>query len=274
MSGQPRQASLWDVDDVTGFGAVANMAINPVEQIDVREFCRRWHYTNSGGSALWNYGLYDGDVLVGVVSYNIPTLRTCASLFGKEHAAEVVHMGRLVCADDAPRNSESRLIAASLKMLYVESQTWRAEELSDHYVNGHTRDCAPDGKCDWQTTKERDNTWKRPELRAVITFAAEDAGHIGYVYQATNALYTGTGGYSKNYTTADGRAISTNGKCGPEEMERLRRLGVEMTRAKPKHRYVYLLGNKTKRKESRRMLKLPVLPYPKPDATPNREETQ
>jgi hypothetical protein len=57
-------------------------------------------------------------------------------------------------------------------------------------------------------------------------------------------------------------------------MERLKRLGVEMTQAKPKHRYVYLLGNKTKRKESRRMLKLPVLSYPKPDATPNREETQ
>lgn len=215
-----RQVSLWDVDDVTEFGPVSGMTVGPVEQIDVREFCRRWHYTNSGGSALWNYGLYDGPTMVGIVAYNLPTRRACASVFGEEYAANVAHMGRLVCADDAPRNSESRLIGASLKMLAVD----------------------------------------KPNIWAVLTFAAQDEGHVGYVYQATNAIYTGTGGYYQNFSV-DGRLISTNGTGNT--LARMAALGGKVTRALPKHRYVYILGTPAQRRERRKLLKLPSLPYPK-----------
>ena len=31
----------------------------------------------------------------------------------------------------------------------------------------------------------------------------------------------------------------------------------------PKHRYVYILGNKRERRERRALLRYPVLPYPK-----------
>ena len=218
-----RQVSLWDVDDVDTFGPVSQMTVGSVEQIDVREFCRRWHYTGAGGSALWNYGLYDGEVLVGVVTYNLPTRRACASVFGEQHVDKVAHMGRLVCADDAPRNSESRLIALSLKSLAVD----------------------------------------QPHLWAVLTFAAQDEGHIGYVYQATNAVYTGTGGYTKTYLRADGTQMSTNGKCGPDEIKRLLANGGRIVNALPKHRYVYILGTPAQRRERRKLLKLPSLPYPK-----------
>jgi len=207
-----RVVNLFDVDDIEDVGRVSDMVVAPVSTGDVAEFTRRWHYTGGPGSALWRYGLWAGHVLVGVVAYNIPTLRTCASVFGAEHSSEVVHMGRLVCAEHAPRNSESRLIAASLKMLAAD----------------------------------------KPALRAVLTFAAEDAGHIGYVYQATNALYTGTGGYSKNYVKADGVSISTNGKCGPDEVARLAATGVTITAARPKHRYLYLLGDRRRRRSPSR----------------------
>lgn len=40
-------------------------------------------------------------------------------------------------------------------------------------------------------------------------------------------------------------------------------MGWERMEGLPKHRYVYLIGNKTQRKDSRRRLLLDVLPYPK-----------
>lgn len=217
-----RQVSLWDVDDVTEFGPVSQMTVGPVEQIDVREFCRRWHYSNNGGSASWSYGLYDGDVLVGVVAYNLPTRQTCASVFGEEFVDKVAHMGRLVCADDAPRNSESRLIGASLKMISEDKGFW-----------------------------------------AVLTFAAQSAGHVGYVYQATNAIYTGTGGDTKFWIDADGRRRGTKQGTRANAMRLAAVEGWQLVKEPPKHRYVYILGTPAQRRERRQLLKLPSLPYPK-----------
>jgi hypothetical protein len=220
---EQRIVSLFDVDDVSSFGPVREMTVGHVSVADVNEFARRWHYSHGGGSALWRYGLFDGFTLVGVVAYNLPSREACGVVFGPEFAASVVHMGRLVCADDAPRNTESRLIGESLKMLAKD----------------------------------------RPDTRAVLTYAAQDQGHLGYVYQATNAIYTGVGGRYQTYTSADGTHISTKGKSSPEGRTKLLAAGGAVARALPRHRYVYLLGNKTERKESRRLLKLPVLPYPK-----------
>ena len=217
-----RQVSLWDVDDVTEFGRVADMTVGPVEQIDVREFCRRWHYTNSGGSASWNYGLFDGDVLVGVVAYNLPTREACAAVFGQEHLSHVAHMGRLVCAEDAPRNSESHLIAGSLKRLHQSQGFW-----------------------------------------AVLTYAAQDEGHIGYVYQATNAIYTGTSSPKPYYLDADGRKWGSKSGTWSEAKRRADALGHTRVMSPPKHRYVYILGTPAERRARRKLLKLPSLPYPK-----------
>jgi len=217
-----RQVSLWDVDDVDTFGPVVEMTVGAVEQIDVREFCRRWHYAVTGGNMTWNYGLYDGDVLVGIVSYNLPTRPACESVFGPEHHMHVGHMGRLVCAEDAPRNVESRLIAGSLKLL--------SEDV--------------------------------PILWAILTFAAQGQGHVGYVYQATNAIYAGESARSHYYIDERGqRRAPKQGKnlSIPKALAR----GWEVHHEPPKHRYVYILGTPAQRRERRKLLKLPSLPYPK-----------
>jgi len=217
-----RQVSLWDVDDVEGFGPVSEMTVGPVEQIDVREFCRRWHYTNTGGNISWDYGLYEGPVLVGVVAYNSPSRDACAAVFGDEWALNVAHMGRLVCAEEAPRNVESRLIAGSLKMLAQD----------------------------------------KPEIWAVLTYAAQDVGHIGYVYQATNAIYTGETSRRHYYIDRDGKRRGTK-QTNYVTMRDAERRGWTVHHEPPKHRYVYILGTPAQRRERRKLLKLPSLPYPK-----------
>jgi hypothetical protein len=216
--------SLFDVENVEEMPKVRDMTVGPVTNGDVTEFSHRYHYTGLPGSACWRWGLWHGFVLHGVVAYNNGTRGMGAALLGEEHGNKVWHMGRLMLSDDSPRNSESRLIAGSL----------RAIEKSSHDV------------------------W------AVITFADEAVGHVGYIYQATNALYTGmtTSDASYKYFVNESgerrswRSIREAGRSGVE--------GWTMhTSDKAKHRYVYILGSKTQRRQRRALLKYPVLPYPK-----------
>jgi hypothetical protein len=214
--------SLWDAEDLDVMPAVREMTVGPASTEDVREFARRYHYTGLGNSATWRWGLWHGVTLLGVVSYNLPTQRTCASVFGPTHAHRVWHMGRLILADAAPRNSESRLIGGSLRAI------------------------------------RRDF----PDVWAVVTFAASDVGHVGYVYQATNAIYTGTGGYSAYFLDANGDRRGTL-LHGWVSRERAQALGWTRHEDGVKHRYVYVLGTKGQRAARIRQLRLPVLPYPK-----------
>ena len=217
-----RNVSLFDVDDVTSFNPVHTMNVSKVPSNDVDEFCRRWHYTNTGGNMTWNYGLWDGITLIGVVSYNLPTMPACSAYFGEERWEWVVHMGRLVCAEDAPRNVESRLIAQSLRLLKAD----------------------------------------RPVARAVVSYAAASQNHVGYVYQATNALYCGTTAVTHYYVDEKGqRRAPKQGRnlSIPKALAR----GWTVHHESGKHRYVYLIGDKRERKEARALLKFPVLPYPK-----------
>ncbi len=214
--------SLFDIEDATDHPPVRELSVDMVSAPEVREFARRYHYTGLGGNAQWRWGLWHGAVLYGVVSYNLPTSSTCESMFGREHKHRVWHMSRLALADSAPHNSESRLIGGSLRAV--------------HHDN--------------------------PDVWAVVTYADPSAGHIGYVYQATNALYTGTGGHAHYWLDAAGnrRAEHMDGKTVTAEAT-----GWTRHQGVPKHRYVYLLGSKTQRRTARALLRFPVLPYPKPD---------
>lgn len=215
--------SLFDVENLDEMPKVRDMTISTVSTSDVQEFSRRYHYSETGGNASWRWGLWHNATLLGIVAYNLPTRETCQSVFGTDHFDKVWHMGRLALADTAPPNSESRLIAGSLKAIN-----------SNH-----------------------------PSVWGVLTYAATDVGHIGYVYQATNAIYTGTGGVSTFYVDGDGRRRSTY--LGGRGVSPTRAAEMGWTRhvGGPKHRYLYVLGNKTQRRHRMSLLKLPSLPYPK-----------
>jgi hypothetical protein len=217
-----RDVALWDVDTHRVPPRVRDLEVGPVSVADVDEFAHRFHYAGSAGSALWRYGLWHDVTLWGVVAFNLPTRSVCDSVFGPEHWEHVVHMGRLVLADNAPRNSESRLIGGALREL----------------------------------ARDQSHVW------AVVTYAATDVGHLGYVYQATNAIYTGTGGDPIFHTDKDGVRHGTY-LSGHVNAERAASLGWTRHRGEGKHRYVYVLGSRTQRRHRLALLRFPVLPYPK-----------
>ena len=218
------EMSLFDVEDVVDQPKVRDMIVGPVSGSDVQEFARRYHYTETGGNMSWRWGLWNGPVLHGVVAYNLPTRTACESVFGAEYGPDKVwHMGRLILSDESPRNSESRLIGGSLHAI----------------------------------TKNYPGVW------AVITYAATDVGHIGTVYQATNALYTGTGGEAWFYVDKQGRRHGTHHGGRRVHLDRAEQMGWRREQGGVKHRYIYILGNKTERRHRMKLLRYPILPYPK-----------
>lgn len=87
----------------------------------------------------------------------------------------------------------------------------------------------------------------------VVSYADTAWGHYGYIYQATNFLYTGKtkertdkfvdGGHSRHYEKFEGS-------------------GLRQSRS-AKHRYIYLVGDKRTKKRMLSELKYKIQPYPK-----------
>jgi len=105
-----------------------------------------------------------------------------------------------------------------------------------------------------------------PKPTIVVSYADTGKGHIGYVYQATNFLYTGLSAnrvdwtvkgleHKHSKTLSDGMTLeSIKEKYGDDfyYSERSR-----------KHRYIYFHGNKTQKKKMNSLLKYEIEAYPK-----------
>ena len=107
-----------------------------------------------------------------------------------------------------------------------------------------------------------------PSPGIIVSYADPNQGHVGYIYQATNWLFTGEGGGSielflngerLNERTLDHKGIHTK----KEKKKYVESRGGYWTDAKPKYRYHMFLGNKREKKSMRKKLRYDVFPYPK-----------
>jgi len=114
-----------------------------------------------------------------------------------------------------------------------------------------------------------------PKPRVIVSYADINHGHVGYIYQATNWLYTGIGAKIKN-TFLNGKLVHRKtlweifGTSNPDKINTLHKdYHFEFKESKGKHRYFYLLGSKKDKKEMRTLLeeKWGIYPYPKGDTT-------
>ena len=105
-----------------------------------------------------------------------------------------------------------------------------------------------------------------PKPTIIVSYADTGKGHVGYVYQATNFLYTGLSAnrvdwtvkgleHKHSKTLSDGMTLeSIKEKYGDD---------FYYTERSRKHRYIYFHGNKTQKKAMNNLLKYEVEPYPK-----------
>ena len=91
-----------------------------------------------------------------------------------------------------------------------------------------------------------------PTPKIIVSYADCSMGHIGYVYQASNWIYTGKTKERTDMLAGDGKHARHN-QCDPTKRQF----------RSSKHRYVYFIGNKVERKILRNALKYQVENYPK-----------
>ncbi|MDL5351115.1 hypothetical protein [Microbacterium sp. zg-YB36] len=191
-----------------------------------RDFIKEHHYTKGCHNGPMCWGLFDSERLIGVCAFATPSSENVrSSVFGVEHKSRVTELHRLVILDETPTNTESWFIVRALRGL-------------QEY---------------------------RPGIWAVLSFADGTEGHVGTIYQATNALYCGTTGRSRFWRDQTGRLRHPrqNGhNITPEEAAERGWVG-EMRDAK--HRYLFLLGDgPAHRRMLRRLVQVNVLEgYPK-----------
>lgn len=94
-----------------------------------------------------------------------------------------------------------------------------------------------------------------PKPTIVVSYADTAMGHVGYIYQASNFLFTGTTKERTDMAGEDGKHSRHN--LGNSE-NRINRSA--------KHRYVYFVGSKSQKSSLLKQLNYEISPYPKGDS--------
>lgn len=112
-----------------------------------------------------------------------------------------------------------------------------------------------------------------PKPSVIVSYADATYGHVGYIYQATNFIYTGCPEAHQASIKIDGIPTNTRnlgsqfGKKGKFKglNDAKEKLGdrLEVGEREKKHRYIYLHGSKRDKKAMMRDLRYGVEPYPK-----------
>jgi len=91
-----------------------------------------------------------------------------------------------------------------------------------------------------------------PRPSIVVSYADTEMNHVGYVYQATNFIFTGTTKERTDMAGLDGKHSRHN--FGDSE-NRINRSA--------KHRYIYFVGSRKQKQTLKDQLRYEIHPYPK-----------
>jgi len=108
-----------------------------------------------------------------------------------------------------------------------------------------------------------------PKPSIIVSYADTEHGHVGYVYQATNFLYTGLSAnrvdwtikgqeHKHSKTISDGMSLETMKEKHGDDFYYVQR--------SRKHRYIYFHADKKYKKMLESKLKYAIEPYPKGDS--------
>lgn len=187
------------------------------------------HYARRWPSISYAFGLFANNELCGIITYGTPPSAPLRSgIAGDKYKTCVLELNRL-CLKYNRKNEASRLIGGSFKLL--------------------------------------------PRDKIIVSFADTKENHYGYVYQATNFLYCGlsakrTDWKIKGKEHLHGQTIADEFRGVKNRSKAIREKYGDAFYLKErprKHRYLYLLGSRTFKKEILKNLKYKIKSYPKGD---------
>jgi hypothetical protein len=111
-----------------------------------------------------------------------------------------------------------------------------------------------------------------PKPTIIVSYADTAQNHTGFIYQATNFLYTGVTvkrtewtvkGLEHMHTKAISNSVSKSDKPPLEAIKEKYGDRFYYRERSQKHRYIFLVANKTDKKKLLKALRYQPLPYPK-----------
>ena len=105
-----------------------------------------------------------------------------------------------------------------------------------------------------------------PTPKILLSYADTSQGHVGYIYQATNWIYTGLSAIRTDWKPMDGeeKAHSRHRQANDyRNMVGANMSDYHLVQRPRKHRYVTFVGNRRYKRKMRKLLKYPVEAYPK-----------
>jgi|TARA_R110002124_G_scaffold71486_1_gene191555 hypothetical protein len=198
------------------------MKVHQIKYHECEEWLLKIHYAKRLPPITYSFGLYDNDILEGIVTYGSPPSPSlCIGICGEDYRNSVLELNRL-CLLNNKKNQASFLVGNSLKLL--------------------------------------------PKPSIIVSYADTKMNHHGYIYQATNFIYTGL-----SIKQSDWVLINSNkhGKTISEQYTLEERKNnpdkFKIVQRSRKHRYIYFLGDKKQKKEMLGKLNYNIEPYPKGD---------
>ena len=105
-----------------------------------------------------------------------------------------------------------------------------------------------------------------PKPLIIVSYADSNQNHNGYVYQATNFIYTGLSKERLKFIMG-GKDLSERTLSGYQKgisrQEVIKKYNIKTEKQLGKHRYIYFLCNKSEKKQRLKDLLLKQEPYPK-----------
>jgi hypothetical protein len=98
-----------------------------------------------------------------------------------------------------------------------------------------------------------------PNDLILVSYADTSQNHHGYIYQATNWIYTGLSAKRIERFDIDNPNKHNRGVYGNDK------INFEYRDRPQKHRYIYFIGSKTQKQKLRKALRYEIQPYPKGD---------
>ena len=226
----------------------SKVSLRPIDKRIARDMIEKNHYSGRLSSCRYPLGIfYDEDSqhqffdknekLIGVACYGFPVGRRVVGSIFKEEIIQnknILELTRLFIHDGYGKNIESLAISLSFK--------WMKQHASN--------------------------------IKVLISYADPEQSHDGAIYQATNWIYQGCGDfqlaptYSLRVNEEDdwmhSRSVySKYGSAAPKNLIKAIGQTFWLKKEASKHRYIYFLGSKKENRFFRKMMKHPVMDYPK-----------
>ena len=212
-----------DMSDLLGCA----YSVRQIERIECEEYILQIHYAKRWPSISYAYGLFESNVLVGVVSYGTPPSATLKrGLAGDDYKADVLELNRL-CLRHNRKNEASLLVGRSLRLLPQNKIIVSFADTSQGH-SGYV----------YQATN--------------FIYCGLSAKRTDWKVKGKEHLHGQT--IADEFRGVKNRAQAMRDKYGDDFYLQPR---------SRKHRYVYVVGSKKYKKAIRAALKYKAEPYPK-----------